>query len=518
MRNRTARALALAGALLFLATGNARAQTQTNVTATITDPLGIPYAGTYSIQLVPTGTNPTVNGNSIGGAFNGTTDTNGKFNVSLWPNSAISPGGSQWQFTVCATPGVQPPLGTGGQCTPPTAITISGTSQNISATLNAVAPKLTTITIGAGSVTSVAATPPIVVTPNPIVGAGNVSCPTCQTSSSSSSALLPFGTDTGVANAYVVNPSPAVTLTAGYASCFSWTTTNASSGASTINVSGTGVKTLLTIRNGATGAGTILANTLYQACYDGTNWFLAGQGAATGSPLALGGMVDFLSQSTAGEFVAPALTLRSYNPPAGATTMLMFQDAGTTNSWGFDIDSDHELVMRSSGSGWTINVPVVWFNAFTMGENTNTGGTDIIINPAPGGAKISGNAISVQNNSGPVLFNIDSLTGRPSASGSACTSSASPAVCGGSWTGAVTIAAAATTVVVNTTAVTANSEIHLTEDSSQGTRLSVTCNTQSSLVLGTPRVTARTAGTSFTISIDAGPTTNPMCINYNITN
>jgi hypothetical protein len=148
----TLRALALAGALFFAA--GARAQTQTNVSATVKDPLGIPYAnGTYSIQLIPTGNNPTVNGNSIGGAFNGSTDANGRFNVSLWPNASISPGGTTWQFTVCVSPGVQPPLGIGGACTPPTAVTITSPGpQSLSATLSAVAPQLTTITIGGGGI------------------------------------------------------------------------------------------------------------------------------------------------------------------------------------------------------------------------------------------------------------------------------------------------------------------------------------------------------------------------------
>lgn len=104
------------------------------------------------------------------------------------------------------------------------------------------------------------------------------------------------------------------------------------------------------------------------------------------------------------------------------------------------------------------------------------------------------------------------------ATGSNCTSSASPAVCSAAAAGSVVIAAAATSVVVNTTAVTANSQIFVQNDSSLGTKLSVTCNTQSSLVLGAPRVTARTAATSFTITIEVGPTTNPMCLSYAIIN
>jgi hypothetical protein len=38
------------------------------------------------------------------------------------------------------------------------------------------------------------------------------------------------------------------------------------------------------------------------------------------------------------------------------------------------------------------------------------------------------------------------------------------------------------------------------------------------LTLGVPKVTARTAGTNFTISIEVAPTTNPLCISYAIFN
>lgn len=99
-----------------------------------------------------------------------------------------------------------------------------------------------------------------------------------------------------------------------------------------------------------------------------------------------------------------------------------------------------------------------------------------------------------------------------------CSDSAGAAACGSAAAGSFVIDAAATSVVVSTTAVTANSQIIVQEDSSLGTRLSVTCNTQSVLLLGPPVVTARTAGTSFTVSIVVGPTTNPACYNYKIVN
>jgi len=73
------------------------------------------------------------------------------------------------------------------------------------------------------------------------------------------------------------------------------------------------------------------------------------------------------------------------------------------------------------------------------------------------------------------------------------------------------------TLVVNTTAVTANSQILLTVDESLGTKLSVTCNTTLSTLLN-PVVTARTAATSFTFTIGAVITANPACVSYTIIN
>ncbi len=99
-----------------------------------------------------------------------------------------------------------------------------------------------------------------------------------------------------------------------------------------------------------------------------------------------------------------------------------------------------------------------------------------------------------------------------------CASSASPAVCSAAPEGSVVIAPGATSVVVYTTRVTAHSRIQLTVDSSLGAELGVACNTQSLLVLGAPRVIARTPGASFTVGIDAPPATRPLCIAYGIIN
>lgn len=95
-----------------------------------------------------------------------------------------------------------------------------------------------------------------------------------------------------------------------------------------------------------------------------------------------------------------------------------------------------------------------------------------------------------------------------------CTDSAGAAACSAAAAGSVVIDAAATSVVVSTTAVTANSQIFVEFDSSLGTRLSVTCNT----TYAAPFITARTAGTSFTITVGSAPATNPACYSFFIVN
>jgi len=97
-----------------------------------------------------------------------------------------------------------------------------------------------------------------------------------------------------------------------------------------------------------------------------------------------------------------------------------------------------------------------------------------------------------------------------------CSSSASPAVCGSAQAGSFVIAASGTTVTVNTSAVTANSQIFVQEDESLGTKLGVTCNT--GILANPPAITARTPGTSFGVAISVGLAVNPVCFSYLIMN
>lgn len=95
-----------------------------------------------------------------------------------------------------------------------------------------------------------------------------------------------------------------------------------------------------------------------------------------------------------------------------------------------------------------------------------------------------------------------------------CADSAGAAACGSAAAGRFVADAAATTVVVSTTAVTANSEIFIEYDSSLSAALSVTCN---ATIPSAYAVTARTAGASFTLSTTAN-IANPGCFSYHVVN
>jgi hypothetical protein len=95
----------------------------------------------------------------------------------------------------------------------------------------------------------------------------------------------------------------------------------------------------------------------------------------------------------------------------------------------------------------------------------------------------------------------------------------SHAACSGAATGSVAIPIGVTTLVVNTTAVTAVSQIRLQFDETL-TVAGVTCNAVAASEGATYFVNARVPGTSFTIKTSAAPPmgTNPACLSYSIVN
>jgi hypothetical protein len=120
---------------------------------------------------------------------------------------------------------------------------------------------------------------------------------------------------------------------------------------------------------------------------------------------------------------------------------------------------------------------------------------------------------------GPVVANAGT-TSTSYATATKCTSSASPAVCGSAAAGFVAIPTGITSVAltINTTAVTANSTISFFSDDTLSTPLGVTCNSTLATLVGGLAVTARTAGTSFTVTYNGTIATNPLCVSYQIVN
>lgn len=136
--------LCACGALLST---SANGQTLTQVSATITDPNGLPYSNaSVVIQLVGGGSTPQTTPCAVSPCFVNNppaiqTSAAGSFSIALWANGSITPGGTQWSFLV-QEPGVAPPWGFGPKSFTYTA-TISGATDDISSGMSALAPALT---------------------------------------------------------------------------------------------------------------------------------------------------------------------------------------------------------------------------------------------------------------------------------------------------------------------------------------------------------------------------------------
>ncbi|MFZ2522319.1 MAG: glycine-rich domain-containing protein [Minisyncoccia bacterium] len=98
-----------------------------------------------------------------------------------------------------------------------------------------------------------------------------------------------------------------------------------------------------------------------------------------------------------------------------------------------------------------------------------------------------------------------------------CVSTITPAVCGSAPSGSVAMSTGGSTLIVNTTAVTSDSQIFVIEDASLGARLGITCSGA-----GANRsfsISARTANTSYTIKSSGNITgANKACLSYFIVN
>lgn len=202
---------------------------------------------------------------------------------------------------------------------------------------------------------------------------------------------------------------------------------------------------------------------------------------------------------------------------AAQNVILCFQDrsANTANcKW---------TLFKSSGGNFTLIdkstglVRAAWSTGTNGPSEINSqGNSDVRLNVRSG---LGTGGTSFGDGAGNTVATVSSaglIKGATYGSNANCSSSASPAICAAAPAGSVVVAAAASTVVVDTTAVTANSQIFLARDDSLGTKLSVTCNTATAA--GDIKVSARTAATSFTITVQNAPAANPLCLSYFIVN
>jgi len=235
-----------------------------------------------------------------------------------------------------------------------------------------------------------------------------------------------------------------------------------------------------------------------------TTWATAGTMLGINAPTSIGNLVNFAVNGSSIFNIGPTGSINM----SGVLTSNSNVIAG--------VASFFQLNGRAKLSSPADSIFLMQNNAASAFNRLDFGGTTSSF-PA---LQVSGANLQVElaDGSGLTGLSASNLTSNTYSTGTNCSSSASPAVCAAAAGGSVVIAAGATSVVVDTTAVTANSQILVTEDSSLGTKLTVTCNTQSDLVVGSPTITARTGGTSFTISLPVAPTTNPVCLSYLVLN
>lgn len=173
--------------------------------------------------------------------------------------------------------------------------------------------------------------------------------------------------------------------------------------------------------------------------------------------------------------------------------------------------SGSTITMTASGSGVTSVTG-------TTNQVASTGGTTPVISLpvaiiAPGSLTTTTTLAATTSVSGATFVTATNCAGVGTA--------ANPSVvsCAAAAAGAIACATAATTGTcqINTTAVTANSEIFVIQTASEGTRLSVTCNTAFDLSATAPLLLSKSAGASFTITLGT-VAANPACFDYFIVN
>jgi hypothetical protein len=249
-----------------------------------------------------------------------------------------------------------------------------------------------------------------------------------------------------------------------------------------------------------------------------------------------GNMGDGSGTTTPGYFPETTSTLHGYslNTPATVLTQIGAAPAlglpvTETTSWTLSntVSTIYIFTGSSASSATTptsvtgFPLTVIW-NQGTAAVTFVNGGPGLSCFPSscaiqPGGTgsisiNSGGTAFVAQQSNALALATIGTATN--------CSSSASPAVCGSAAAGSAALPtnAVSSSIVVNTTAVTANSQIFVSTDDTLGTKLGVTCNSTVATLVGGLTISNRVPGTSFTISNNVAVVTNPLCVSYMVIN
>jgi hypothetical protein len=344
-----------------------------------------------------------------------------------------------------------------------------------------------------GGVTNIATASPI--TGGPITTTGTIGCTTCTTSASTLTAnqivmgggtralttLGSLGTTTTVlhGNASGLPAFASVSLSTDVAGQLPIAAVGSAglSGTSPITISAAGAIGCTSCLTSTTGANTALSNLASVAI----NTPLLAPAGATNAP-----GYAFTGQTGTGLWQnGGALELSS----AGITT-LRLQGQGFV------------AISSSATLGWVAGVDASG-NAFDTGLCRAAAG--VIDTTTSNTCTVGG------------TLNTGTLNAAIHQTATKCANGASPAVCAAAAAGVVAVPTGTNpTLVVNTTAITAASQIFLQIDES-ATISGTTCNTTLT-TLTQPVVTARTAGTSFTIQIGSTLVTNPACVSYLVFN
>jgi hypothetical protein len=309
-------------------------------------------------------------------------------------------------------------------------------------------------------------------------------------------------------NGYTPSTIPAVS--GGIASCLALTS------------NGVSLDAIPTSGGGGGGSGTVNSGTVGQiAVYAGSGTAVSGQTVASGVVLKGQGAAVPVASAITDNGSITSIAEAALTPPSALTDgATIATNAFLSDAFSVTIAGNRTL---SNPTNLTAGQNIVW--AIT---EDGTGGRTLALGTAF--TMLNGGTFAINSAAGAKTIlacyadstsTLQCAGGAPVATlgtGTNCSSSAAPAVCASASAGSVAVPTGANpTLTVNTTAVTANSQILLNIDESLGTKLSVTCNSTLSTLVN-PVVTARTAGTSFTIQIGSTLTANPACVSYVVVN